>query len=221
MKILLLEDDIILAELIKEYLEENFYIITHEYSGEKAYEEIYTNKYDLLIFDINVPNITGLEVLKNFRNDGFTTPTIFLSASSNIYDIEKAYDLGGNDFIKKPFELQELKIRIEYIKKTLLLQSKDVTIINNNISFDIQNRTIIKNKKNIRLPKKEAQIICYFLKNKNRIISTDELIINIWDYAEVPTIATIRTYIKNIRKVLDHKYLETVKGIGYIFKSTR
>ncbi|MAC82707.1 MAG: DNA-binding response regulator [Arcobacter sp.] len=218
MKILLLEDDIILAELIKEYLEQYSFSVNHVYNGEDALEEIYTYKYDLLIFDINVPQINGLSILEKFRFDGFTTPIIFITTSTTFNDFKKAYSLGASDFIRKPFELKELGLRINYIKKTFLIQSTDIIKINKTISFNLLDMTISKNNTVIKLPKKEAEIIRYFLLNKNRIISIDELIINIWVYSSVPSIATIRTYIKNLRKILNHEYLETVKGLGYILK---
>lgn len=218
MKILLLEDDIILAELIKEYLEEQLFTVKHFYSGEDACSEIYTSKYDLLLLDINVPQIDGLSIFEKFRLDGFTTPTIFITTSTDINDFEKAYKLGANDFIRKPFDLKELNLRIEYIKKTFFIQSMENIRINKDIIFNSLNMCIVKNNITMKLPKKEAEIIKYFLLNKNRIISIDELITNIWDYSSVPSIATIRTYIKNLRKILDYKYLETVKGMGYMFK---
>ncbi len=216
MKILLLEDDIILADLLKEYLEKQFYSVTHLYSGEEALEKLFFNKYDLLIFDINVPDINGLKVFENFSNEGFNTPIIFISASTDFKEFEKAYKIGANDFLRKPFKLEELKLRIEYIQKNLL--SSKFFILNENIKFDFYNMCLEKKGKKIKLPKKEAEIIKYFLTNSNRIISINELIVNIWDYSSTPSIATIRTYIKNIRKNLEYDFLETAKGLGYIFK---
>ncbi len=218
MKILLLEDDLILSELIKEYLESNSYYVEAVFTAEDAEEELYSTKYDLLLFDINLPLFSGLEVLKKIRLDKMTIPIIFMTASNNFKDFKEAYDLGANDFIRKPFKLEELLIRIKYIKKIFLIKSSSIIEIDKEIKFDLLNMCIIQNDLRIKLPKKESEIIRYFLLNKNRIITTDELIINIWDYDKEPSIATIRTYIKNIRKNLNHHYLETVKGLGYILK---
>lgn len=217
-KILLLEDDGILSELIKEYLESNSCYVKAVFTADDAEEELYSAKYDLLLFDINLPLFSGLEVLKKIRLDKIFTPIIFMTASNNFKDFEEAYTLGANDFIRKPFELKELLIRIKYIKKIFLIQSSNIITIDENIKFDLLNMCIIKNDLRVKLPKKESEIIKYFLLNKNRIITIDELIINIWDYSKEPSIATIRTYIKNIRKNLNHDYLETVKGLGYMLK---
>lgn len=218
MKILLLEDDFTLADIISEYFKKLSYDTTIVYAGNDAQELLYSDKFDLLIFDINVPQLNGLKILQEFREAGFKTPIIFISSSTNISDFKIAYENGGNDFIRKPFKLEELKIRIEYIKEMFNIQSKKILTINKNIQFNLKNMSIIKDLLEVKLPKKEAEIIKYLLLNKNRLISIDELIINIWDYSKEPSIATIRTYIKNIRKILNDSSLETIKGLGYMLK---
>tara|TARA_B100001063_G_scaffold31995_1_gene25187 strand:- start:1405 stop:1827 length:423 start_codon:yes stop_codon:yes gene_type:complete len=139
-----------------------------------------------------------------------------MTASTNFQEFEKAYELGANDFLRKPFNLEELRIRIEYIEKNILMSSTELLKIDSKTSFHLINMYLIQNDRIITLPKKEAEIIKYFLLNKNRTISVEELVINIWEYASEPSIATIRTYIKNIRKKLNN--LSTIKGLGYILK---
>ena len=216
MKILLLEDDIILSDLLKEYLEEHSYTVFQSFEGEDASEMLYNQKFDLLLFDINVPQINGLKIFEKFRDIGFTTPIIFMTASTNFQEFEEAYRIGANDFLRKPFNLEELRIRIEYIEKNILMSSTELLKIDSKTSFHLINMYLIQNDRIITLPKKEAEIIKYFLLNKNRTISVEELVINIWEYASEPSIATIRTYIKNIRKKLNS--LSTIKGLGYILK---
>jgi len=216
MKILLLEDDLMLSDILKEYLEVHFYSVFQVFTGNEANEMLYNQKFDLLLFDINVPEINGLNIFEKFKNLGFTTPIIFMTASTNFQEFEKAYRIGANDFLRKPFRLEELKIRIEYIEKNILMSSTELLKIDSKTSFHLINMYLIQNDRIITLPKKEAEIIKYFLLNKNRTISVEELVINIWEYASEPSIATIRTYIKNIRKKLNN--LSTIKGLGYILK---
>ncbi len=216
MKILLLEDDLMLSDILKEYLEVHFYSVFQVFTGNEANEMLYNQKFDLLLFDINVPETNGLNIFEKFKNLGFTTPIIFMTASTNFQEFEEAYRIGANDFLRKPFNLEELKIRIEYIERTILMHSTKLLNIDKKVNFDLLNMCLIKNNIKIILPKKEAEIIKYFLLNKNRIISVDELVINIWEYASEPSIATVRTYIKNIRKNLNN--LSTIKGLGYILK---
>jgi two-component system, OmpR family, response regulator len=216
MKILLLEDDLMLSDILKEYLEVHFYSVFQVFTGNEANEMLYNQKFDLLLFDINVPETNGLNIFEKFKNLGFTTPIIFMTASTNFQEFEKAYRIGANDFLRKPFRLEELKIRIEYIEKNILMSSTELLKIDSKTSFHLINMYLIQNDRIITLPKKEAEIIKYFLLNKNRTISVEELVINIWEYASEPSIATIRTYIKNIRKKLNN--LSTIKGLGYILK---
>ena len=218
MKILLLEDDIVFADMISEYLIENQFIVTTVYDGEEAEELIYTDTFNLLLFDINVPSIDGLTLANKIKSSGFNIPIIFLSSESGIENLKKAYQYGANDFIKKPFILEEILIRIKYIQKCFFIDSTEIIKISNNITFNLLSISVQKDNEIIYLPKKEGKILKYFLLNKNRIISINELIINVWGYDSEPSIATIRTYIKNIRKYLEKDSFETIKGLGYILK---
>tara|TARA_R110002050_G_scaffold204223_3_gene339437 strand:+ start:1661 stop:2320 length:660 start_codon:yes stop_codon:yes gene_type:complete len=218
MNILLLEDDIVFADMISEYLIENQFIVTTVYDGEEAEELIYTDTFNLLLFDINVPSIDGLTLANKIKSSGFNIPIIFLSSASGIENLKKAYQYGANDFIKKPFILEEILIRIKYIQRSFFIDSTEIIKISNNITFNLLSIFIQKENEIIYLPKKEGKILKYFLLNKNRIISINELIINVWGYDSEPSIATIRTYIKNIRKYLEKDSFETIKGLGYILK---
>ncbi len=218
MKVLLLEDDVIFAEIIYDFLV-GLNCITHvSYEGEDAEDILYTEKFDLLLLDINVPNRSGLDVLKNFREHGFKTPAIIITSFTNSDKIEDAYRIGCDDYIKKPFSLEELRVRIQYVKRIYNIENFEVIKIDKVFSFDTYNLHIIKGNKMIKLPKKEAEIVKYLLDNKNRLINISELVINIWEYDKEPSIATIRTYIKNIRKHFDNNFINTIKGLGYMFK---
>lgn len=216
MKILLLEDDLILNEIIEEFLQDLGYEVTCVFDGMQASEAIYENNYDLLILDVNVPSITGFEFLKTLRDDNITTPAIFITSLSSVEDIEEGFNCGADDYLKKPFELKELELRINNIKRLLHLEDEEIEIAPNikfNSKLNYVNNSSIKTK----LPLKEAQILKYLINNANRCISQDELSSNIWTYEGSPTSSTIRTYIKNIRKILGEDYIETIKGVGYRF----
>lgn len=220
MKILLLEDDIILNELVEEFLISLGHTVTCEYDGIEALNIIYEDKFDMLLLDVGIPSISGFELLCQLREQKITTPTIFLTSLSDISSLEKGFNLGCDDYIKKPFELKELEIRMNHLKIIKKIDLQDIVIINNKYKYDFTSFTIIKSdKKKTILSKKESKILEYFLKNENRTISLEELIGNIWQYDETPTNATIRTYIKNLRKILDDEMIVTTKGLGYTFES--
>ena len=214
MRILLLEDDVILQDIIGEFLEENGYEVSSFYDGEKALDAIGKSQYDLLILDVNVPSINGFEILEYLREIGNTTPAIYITSLAGIKDLKKGFDLGAEDYLKKPFELEELQVRIERIVKSCHLH-EEIEI--DGMKFIPKAHQIYIGDKVIEMRQKEAQVLEYFVRNQGKIISCDEIIENIWDDEHVPTHATIRTYIKNLRKMFDKDYFDNIKGEGYRF----
>lgn len=219
MKILLLEDDIILNELVEEFLISLGYEINCQYDGLEALNCIDENEFDLLLLDVGTPTLSGFELLEELRNRKNNTPTIFLTSLSDIKSLEKAFSLGCDDYIKKPFDLKELEIRINHLKMVKQIDIQNIVTINQKFQYDFSNFTVIENGKKTILSQKESKILEYFIKNKNRIISFEEIINNIWKYDTTPSNATIRTYIKNLRKVMDEHIIVTIKGLGYKFES--
>jgi DNA-binding response OmpR family regulator len=220
MKVLLLEDDICLSDIIYDFLEELDCEVIRAYDGETAECLLYNTKFDLLLFDINVPKPNGIELLKQLRCKGYRIPIIIMTSSLEISLLEEAFKSGCDDYLKKPFHLKELDMRLTYIKNLYKINTYEIIYIDNNIYFDSSNMSLSYNGNTITLPKKEAAIFMFFLTNPNRIISVDELILNVWEYDITPSIATIRTYIKNIRKKLNNRFIITIKGVGYKFQTT-
>lgn len=214
MKILLLEDDVILQEIIEEFLLEQGYQVECYFDGEKALDAIGSGSYDLLLLDVNVPSIDGFEILSYLREIGNTTPAIYITSLSSIDDLKKGFGLGADDYLKKPFELEELKARIEHIIRIYRLQEE---IEFDGMKFIPKAHQIFINGGVIEMRQKEAQVLEYFIRNAGKIISCDEIIENIWDDEHVPAHATIRTYIKNLRKMFEKEYFENIKGEGYRF----
>jgi len=214
MKILLLEDDVILQEIIEEFLIEKGYEVESFFDGEKALDAIGSNSYGLLLLDVNVPSIDGFEILSYLRDIGNTTPAIYITSLAGINDLKKGFDLGADDYLKKPFELEELNARIEHIIRIYRLQEE---IEFDGIKFIPKAHQIFVNDNVIEMRQKEAQVLEYFIRNMGKIISCDEIIENVWDDENIPAHATIRTYIKNLRKMFEKDYFENIKGEGYRF----
>ncbi|MCK9491048.1 MAG: response regulator transcription factor [Sulfurimonas sp.] len=212
MKILLLEDDIILSEILHEHLSEQGFIVDLAFDGEDAYDKILANSYDLLLLDVNVPTLDGFELLRVLKEQSITTPTIFITSLESAKDLKRGFDLGCDDYLKKPFELLELDTRINYVLKSL--QSTKITIdaerYLDKLSFEL-----VDCDKRVKLSNKEFQIVEYLLKHKESVTSHQELIANIWQDGQIPSEATIRTYIKNIRSLFGKEFITTIKGVGY------
>jgi DNA-binding response OmpR family regulator len=214
MKILLLEDDVILQEIIEEFLIENGYTVKSFFDGEKALDAMGSSSYDMLLLDVNVPNIDGFEILSYLRQIGNTTPAIYITSLAGIDDLKKGFDLGADDYLKKPFDLEELQARIEHIVKVHRLQEE---IEFDGMKFIPKAHQIVLEDEIIEMRQKEAQVLEYFVRNTGKIISCDEIIENVWDDEHIPTHATIRTYIKNLRKMFTKEYFDNIKGEGYRF----
>ena len=211
-QLLLLEDDLILQEIIAEHLVEQGYSVDSYLDGEKALDAALSRQYDMLLLDVNVPEIDGFEMLAYLREIKNSTPVIFITSLSGIQSLQKGFDLGANDYLKKPFELAELCIRIEH-QLQALVHEKELRV--GDFLFYPQNQTLQKGTLRIALKHKEVQILRYLLQKQGVIVSLDELIENIWSGENPPTYATIRTYIKNLRKALGAEAIENIKGSGY------
>jgi len=218
MKILLLEDDPILSEIIEEFLVEHGLHVKLFYDGKTALDAIFEHKFDLLLLDINVPSLNGFELLKEIKNARITTPVIFITSLDQISDVKKGFALGAEDYLKKPFDLEELLVRIERTKKLHNIDTNERITLTNTLFFDPSNYEIITPETSYKLRKKEVQLLEYFLKHKNRVLSFEEIIEEVWRFEEVPTYATVRTYIKNLRSYGLEALIENTKGVGYVFK---
>jgi len=216
MKILLLEDDTVLADILVDFLSEH-YNVTHTYSMQEALVLAENGDFALYIFDINVPDGNGISLLKVLRSFSDSTPTIFITAFDDTEHLKSAFEAGGDDFIKKPFELEELFLRIERLKRHFGLQS--VMQLSDKILFYVQKEQIVKNSsETISLTHKEAQCLHYLYQNRARIISTQELLQQFWEFENMPSDDAIRTIIKNLRKYIGKEHIINIRGQGYKFE---
>ena len=218
MKILLLEDDLILSDIIFSFLEKNGHYIALAKDGKKALQLLDTQRFDLGIFDINVPIASGLEVLKDTRFFKKKIPIIMITAYLDTAYLKEAFELGCDDYIKKPFDLEELSLRIQNIAKKFALVQE--VAIGTKMTFNLTKRSVLNQttSQTTHLSQKESQILSYMLTHQNRVISFDELIQNIWINEEPPMDTTIRIYIKNLRLVIGMDKIKNLRGEGYILE---
>lgn len=219
MKVLLLEDDIALNDLLSDHLEDKGYEVTVCLNGQDALEKLIDEKFDLALLDINTPSLSGMEVLKTLRTDyKKNIPTIMLTAYQDTKHLKESFESGVDDYIKKPFDLEELDQRVLKLCRQFNINQDTKIQISQTIFFDPQLCQIIKDDKTINIAQKERDILRYFCTHKSRVISSDELLQNIWTYDEMPTDATIRVYIKNLREIVGKDRITTIRGIGYRFE---
>ncbi|MBL4730389.1 MAG: response regulator transcription factor [Sulfurimonas sp.] len=215
MKILLLEDDTVLADILVDFLEEK-YEVSHTYSMKKALELAEGSCYDLYVFDINVVDGDGISLLKELRDFNDKTPTIFITAFDDTKYLKNAFQAGANDFIKKPFDLEELTQRIENIKRHFGLET--LIQLSEGITLDTQTHLLVSREARVSLSTRESDCLHYLYKNRHRVISADELLQNFWEYENMPSDDAIRTIVKNLRKALGKEHILNIRGEGYRFE---
>jgi len=213
MKIMLLEDNKKLNTTIKKRLELKGYKIYNFIDGQEAYDNI-TEGFSCFILDINVPNVDGIKILKKIREYYDEVPVIIISATVELDIIKESYDFGCNDYLKKPFFIDELEIKVER-----LCQIKDEIIqYEENSTFDYKSSTITINGETQRLTKKERLLMNLFLTKKNQVLSYEAIENYVWE-GTFASLESIRSLIRRLRKTLVEDYIQTVVDTGYIFKT--
>ncbi len=217
-KILLLEDDVTLNETIASYLEELDFEVEIAYDGYTAQNIIYENNFDLLLLDVNVPDINGFELLKTIREEDVTTPAIFITSLNSMVDLEEGFDSGCDDYIRKPFALKELQLRVETIlKRDFFHTNNDKIKIDEHIYYDTNSDILNIDDKTIHLNNKDAKLLKLFLQNQDQLLSHETIYSALWDYDETISQDALRTYIKNLRKYLGKEKIVSIKKSGYRF----
>ncbi len=217
-KLFLLEDDTTLNETICDFFISDGYSIESAYDGLEAQDMLYEKRYDLLLLDVNTPGMNGFEVLKEVRSNGVQTPAIYITSLNSIDDLEKGFDSGCDDYIRKPFALKELLIRIEtLLKREFFHEVKDTIKLTDHIEYNVINNELIIDNKSINIGNKESKLLKLFMQHKGEIISHESIYDYLWGYDEEPSDTALRTYIKNLRKVIGKESIESIKKQGYKF----
>ncbi len=221
MRILVVEDEIDLLEAIVEGLRIDGYAVDSSEDGDEGLELAIVNDYDLIILDLNLPNIDGLDILKYIRQNDKLTKILILTARSTIEDRVKGLDLGANDYLVKPFHFDELEARIRCLLRMKYIQ-EDNEIEYKNLKISIKSRKASINAEEIKLTKKEFSILEYLMKNINKTISQEELIEHVWDNSVDIFSNAVRVHINSLRKKLkvklDEDIIKNIVGVGYIIE---
>jgi len=211
LKILLLEDDKILSETLVELLEDENFKVTHVEDGEMALDATFIKQFDLLLLDVNVPFLNGFEFLKSLRESGDMTPAIFITALTDIASLSKGFDVGADDYIKKPFAFDELLIRINaLLKKYYHTYAKEIKV--NDFCFFIEKNELYNDKSFLPLPPYELKITRLLFQNLNKTLQKEEIFEYLNEGNEMSE-GALRVHINKLRKI--GLPITTIKGIGY------
>jgi two-component system, OmpR family, copper resistance phosphate regulon response regulator CusR len=224
MRILLVEDDIKTAHSIRQGLEENSYKVDMAYNGLVGKALTQTNNYDLIITDIIVPGINGVELCKTLREEGVKTPVIMLTALGAIEEKLLGFDAGADDYLVKPFDFSELLARIRALFNRALVTNKaTVNMLRYaDLEMNLDTRMVQRSQKNIDLTGKEYALLEYLLRNAGRVLTKVDIAEKIWDIRFDMGTNVIEVYITLLRKKVDknfsNKLIHTIYGVGYVLK---
>ncbi|ASN07474.1 response regulator transcription factor [Virgibacillus necropolis] len=217
--ILIVEDEKKLSRVLQLELGYENYNTQIASDGKEALHLLETKQWDLALLDIMIPELSGLEVLRKFRRSDQQTPIILLTARDEIHDKVSGLDLGANDYITKPFQIEELLARI---RVHLRQQSKRNELVNGELYVDLNTRQVKRSTVEIELTPREYDLLIYLLQNKNIVLTREQLIEKVWGYDYFGDTNVVDVYIRYLRQKIDKdfdtKYIQTIRGVGYMIK---
>lgn len=220
-KILLVEDDLSLSNSIFDFLDDFAYVM-QVFDGDEGFYEAESGVYDLILLDLMLPEKNGFQVLKELREKDIKTPVLIMTAKESLDDKGHGFDLGADDYLTKPFYLEELKMRIQaLLKRTGKMTTSQLSYAN--ISIDTERNMVKVGDTTIELLGKEYDLLIYLLQNQNVILPKSQIFDRIWGFDSDTTISVVEVYVSKIRKKLKGTdfvdNLQTLRSVGYILKT--
>ncbi len=217
---LVVEDEHRIANSIKKGLEQESYAVDVAYNGEDGYDFASTEEYDVIILDLMLPGMDGIDITKELRKEKIHTPILILTAKGQIQDKVKGLDSGADDYLTKPFSFEELLARIRALVRRPKV-TVDETLAVSDLTLNSKSFEVKRAGKLIELSNKEFSLLEYLMKNKSRIMTKDQIISHVWDYDADILPNTVEVYIRNLRNKIDLPFnnkkemIKTVRGFGF------
>ncbi|WP_300348440.1 response regulator transcription factor [Clostridium sp.] len=225
-KVLIVDDEEHIRELIKFNLKKDGYETEVAVNGREALEKINENKFDLILLDLMIPEIDGLEVCKEIRKNEETEdiPVMIITAKGEEFDKVLGLELGADDYITKPFSIRELMARIKALLRRSNVKKEENIIKFGDVTVNFKTREVTKNSKNIELTLKEFELLKLLIQNKGNILTRELLLDKIWGYEYIGETRTVDVHIRHLRKKVESddknpQYIQTIRGVGYKFTS--
>ncbi|HEY9788230.1 MAG TPA: response regulator transcription factor [Candidatus Obscuribacterales bacterium] len=222
-RILIVEDDAAMADMLSNYLSFDQHSVETTDNGEDGLYLIESNSFDLAIIDWRLPKLNGVELCKRFRANGGTTMILMLTGRDSVAEKAQGLDAGADDYLTKPFHIDELTARVRALLRRLSGYSADNSLRAGNVKLNLTQHTVSVNEKSLDLIPKEFAILEMLMRYPGRVFTIDEIIMRVWKNEDAGSADAVRTHIKNIRKkisnVNESDPIETVHGIGYKFSA--
>ncbi|WP_077324366.1 response regulator transcription factor [Virgibacillus siamensis] len=221
--ILIVEDEQKLSRVLQLELEYENYATEIANNGKDALNKLEDGNWDLVLLDIMLPELSGMEVLRRFRRTNQSTPIILLTARDQVHDKVSGLDLGANDYMTKPFQIEELLARVRvHLRQRSTIEQNGEQLSVGDLNVDIGTREVKREDKQIELTPREFDLLIYLLKNKNQVLTRDQLIEHVWGFDYYGDTNVVDVYIRYLRQKVDKEfnraYIQTVRGVGYTIK---
>lgn len=221
-KVLIIEDEVKLARFVELELMHEGYEVIVEHNGRTGLEAYFSQQPDIILLDLMIPEISGIEVCRRIRRES-NIPIIMITAKSEVMDTVAGLDSGANDYITKPFAIEEVFARMRVALRNFKPNISDMTVLTiNNLVIDLSSRTVKLGNEEIELTKREFDLLVYLVKNKNIVITRDQILNQVWGYDYIGETNVVDVYIRYLRIKIDDKYniklIHTIRGVGYYVK---
>ncbi len=221
-KVLIIEDELKISRFLQLELKHEGYSSDAASDGREGYKMAQTGNYDIIILDLMLPSLSGIEICRRLRGEGINTPIIMLTAKDDVSDKVTGLDVGADDYMTKPFAIEELLARMRVALKkqtksseTPIIKAGKITLDRNKYEVRFENQLIV-------LTKKEFELLAYLMTNKNLVLSREQIVENVWGYEYEAETNVTDVYIRYLRSKIDEEfgtnYIKTIRGIGYQFK---
>ena len=218
MKILIVEDEHLIANALKKGLEQEHYTVDLAFDGLDGYDLASSGDYDIVLLDLMLPKMDGMELCRQIRNQQIHVPILMLTAKSQLEDKIKGLNCGADDYLTKPFAFEELLARIRALGRRPQNTASEILTVGD-LSINLSNYEVIRQKKIISLSNKEYSLLECLMRHANKILTKDQLIQRVWSYESDILPNTVEVYIRNLRQKIDKNYkvklIKTVRGFGY------
>ncbi|MEX0865501.1 MAG: response regulator transcription factor [Acidimicrobiia bacterium] len=221
-RVLVVDDEDSLVDLVSSSLRFTGYVVRTEQSGFDALSAVRSEPPDLIVLDVNLPDIDGFEVCRRLRRDGHQMPVIFLTARDGLDDLRTGFRQGGDDYIRKPFSLEELILRVESLLRRVSGSQQARRMTNGDITLDEDAHQVTVDDEEVALSPTEFRLLRYLMLNRDHVLSKGQILDYVWEYDFDGNAAIVETYVGYLRRKLGESEgarLQTVRGVGYVLRS--
>lgn len=221
-KVLIIEDDAKIIDFLKIGLEDAKFSVDSAADGATGWEKLNTNNYNIIILDVMLPGIDGLTLLSKMRSAGIFTPVLILSAKKTLEDRLAGLQLGGDDYLVKPFAFEELLARINVLLRRIATISTQVKLTYNDLEINLETRMVRRGNQTLNLQVKEFSLLIYFMQNPGKVLTKSLILEKIWGYDFDPQTNVVDVLVCRLRNKVDkdftNKIIQTHRGVGYVLK---